>query len=54
MKSLIILKIFGATFGIGGGNCPHRPLWPRACLCIIIGLVLFNYFTMKLESTSLH
>jgi len=31
IKSLIDLKIFGATFGIGVGNCPHCP--PKAtCL----------------------
>jgi len=27
---LIALKIFGATFGIEGGNCPHCPPWLRA------------------------
>ena len=25
IKNLIALKIFGATLGIGGGNCPHCP-----------------------------
>jgi len=29
---LIDLKIFGATFRIGGGKCPHCPPWLRAWL----------------------
>jgi len=33
IKSLIDLKIFGATFGIGEGNCPHCPPWLRAWSC---------------------
>jgi len=32
IKSLITLKIFGATFGIGGGAIASiAPPWPRAC-----------------------
>ena len=31
IKSLIDLNIFGATFGIGGGQLSHCPPWLRAC-----------------------
>jgi len=29
IKSFIDLKIFGATLGIGGGNCPRQLRTPR-------------------------
>jgi len=33
IKTLITLKIFGETFGIGGGDCSHcPPPWLRAWL----------------------
>ena len=36
IKGLIDLKIFGAAFGIEGGNCPHcSPPWLRAWVHIV-------------------
>jgi len=36
MKSFITLKIFVATFGIGGGKCPHCPPWASRLVHVML------------------